>query len=42
MERFYYENRLASQNQTAKNDIVWAADYTELDLKHRWKPNAFD
>ena len=32
IKRFYYENLLASQNITAKNNIVWVADLTQLNL----------
>lgn len=30
--KFYYENILANQNETAKNNVVWAADFTTLKL----------
>lgn len=33
MVKYYYENKLASQNITAKTDIVWAADFSTLELK---------
>jgi hypothetical protein len=41
MKNFYYKNRLANQNKTAKNNIIWAVDYTELDLKHQGKLQVF-
>ena len=34
MVKYYYENKLASQNITAKTDIVWAADFSTLELKN--------
>ena len=39
MIKYYYENELASQNLTAKTDIVWATDFTTLDLKLKNDPN---
>ena len=34
---FYYENVLASQNITAKSNVAWAADITEVDLNKQRK-----
>ena len=30
--KFYYENILANQNETAKNNVAWVADFTTLEL----------
>jgi len=30
--RYYYKNILANQNQTSKNNLVWAADITCIKL----------
>lgn len=30
--KFYYENILANQNETAKNNVAWVADFTILEL----------
>ena len=35
--KFYYENMLANQNFTAKNNIVWACDITEIELNQNKK-----
>ena len=35
MKKYYYENKLASQNMTAKPNIVWVADITTLKVKDK-------
>ena len=35
--KFYYENQLANQNFTAKPNIVWVADITEIELNFNKK-----
>ena len=30
--KLYYENILANQNETAKNNVAWVADFTTLEL----------
>ena len=37
--KFYYENMLANQNFTAKNNIVWACDITEIELNRLTRVN---
>ena len=32
MERYFYENKLASQNITAKSNVAWVADITSIEL----------
>lgn len=41
MIKYYYTNRLSSQNVTAKPNLVWAADCTSLDLGIFSKINLF-
>ena len=35
--KYYYPNLLNNQNETAKNDIAWAADITEIELSENKK-----
>ena len=39
--KFYYENILANQNVTAKNNIAWVADFTTLELFRDQKIHVF-
>ena len=35
--KFYYENILASQNITARNNVVWAGDTSKLELYRNYR-----
>ena len=35
--KFYYENLLANQNKTAKTNVTWVADITEVELNQNKK-----
>ena len=37
MGKYYYENLLANQNITAKSNIAWVADITEIGLDKQKK-----
>lgn len=37
MVKFYYNNLLSNQNITARPDLVWVADITQLELRHSKK-----
>lgn len=39
--KYYYPNLLNNQNETAKNDIAWAADITEIELSENKKYQIF-
>ena len=39
--KFYYENILANQNETAKNNVAWVADFTTLELFRDQKIHVF-
>ena len=39
--KFYYENILAIQNETAKNNLAWVADFTTLELFRDQKIHLF-
>ena len=39
--KFYYENVLANQNETAKNNIAWVADFTTLESFRDQKIHVF-
>lgn len=39
--KFYYENVLANQNETAKNNVAWAADFTILESFRNQKIHVF-
>jgi len=39
--KFYYENILANQNETAKNNVAWVADFTTLELSRDQKIYVF-
>jgi len=35
--KFYYENILVNQNKTAKTNVAWVADITEIELNQNKK-----
>lgn len=41
MVKFYYNNLLSNQNITARPDLVWVADITDVELRHSKKLYVF-
>lgn len=41
MNRYYYENVLANENITAKTNVAWVADRTEIELDQQKKIYVF-
>ncbi len=41
MKKYYYENVLANENITAKTNIAWVADITEIELYQHKKLYVF-
>jgi len=41
MRKYYYENVLANENITAKTNIAWVADITEIELDKQKKLHVF-
>ena len=41
MKKFYYNNLLSNQNITARPDLVWVADITNVELRNSKKLSIF-